>query len=58
MAKEKICGIYKIENLVDGKVYIGQSINVSNRLANHKSDLKHNKLNWKEITTWIIYYSP
>lgn len=43
MAKEKICGIYKIENLVDGKVYIGQSINVSNRLANHKSDLKHNR---------------
>lgn len=43
MAKEKTCGVYKIENLVDGKVYIGQSINVLNRLANHKSDLKHNR---------------
>lgn len=43
MAKEKICGIYCIKNKVDNKVYIGQSININNRLANHKSDLKHNR---------------
>lgn len=43
MAKEKISGIYKIENLIDGKVYIGQSINILRRLADHKSSLKYNR---------------
>jgi group I intron endonuclease len=33
-----ICGIYKIENLINGKVYIGQSVDVNYRLTNHKSE--------------------
>lgn len=35
-------GIYKIENLINGKVYIGQSINVEKRLHEHfyKSNCK------------------
>lgn len=28
-------GIYKITNILDGKVYIGQSVNVKNRLRDH-----------------------
>ena len=28
-------GIYKIENIDDGKVYIGQSVNVKNRMRDH-----------------------
>lgn len=28
-------GIYKIENIIDGRVYIGQSVNVRNRLRDH-----------------------
>lgn len=40
MAKEKICGIYCIENLVNGKKYIGQSINIKSRFRGHKSELK------------------
>lgn len=36
MAREKICGIYKITNLVNGKVYIGQSIDIHRRWNNHK----------------------
>lgn len=43
MAKEKICGIYCIENLVNHKRYIGQSVNISDRISHHKSDLKHNR---------------
>lgn len=35
-------GIYSITNTVNGKRYIGQSINVQNRIANHKSALRHN----------------
>jgi len=40
---EKICGIYKIENLVNGKVYIGSSINIKERWRRHKKDLRKNK---------------
>jgi len=32
----KIIGIYKIENIITGKVYIGQSINISARIRDHK----------------------
>ena len=29
------CGIYKIENLINGKIYIGQSINIEKRFKQH-----------------------
>jgi len=37
---DKICGIYCIENMVDGKKYIGQSINIYKRWKSHIYDLK------------------
>lgn len=40
---EKISGIYKIECLVNGKVYIGQSINIKQRWGAHLSNLKNNR---------------
>ena len=39
---EKISGIYKIECLVNGKVYVGQSINIKRRFKTHKSQLRNN----------------
>ena len=33
---EKICGIYKITNLINGKVYIGQSQDIYERWAEHQ----------------------
>ena len=39
----KIVGIYKITNLKNGKIYIGQSIDVLERFIQHKSDLKGNR---------------
>lgn len=36
-------GIYCIKNLVNQKVYIGQSTNLNSRIAGHKSSLRHNK---------------
>ncbi|WP_366140436.1 GIY-YIG nuclease family protein, partial [uncultured Fibrobacter sp.] len=36
---QPICGIYKITNLVNGKSYIGQSINISSRWKQHTQSL-------------------
>lgn len=32
---QKTSGIYKITNLLDGRIYIGQSVDVANRLTDH-----------------------
>lgn len=36
---DAICGVYKIVNNVNGKVYIGQSINIKNRWKDHVNAL-------------------
>ena len=36
-------GIYKIENKVNGKVYIGQSIDIDTRWYNHRNELNGNR---------------
>ena len=36
-------GIYKIENIKNGYVYIGQSVNIERRLKDHKRELKYNR---------------
>lgn len=36
------CGIYMIQNKVNGKVYVGQSVNIEERWRNHKCLLKGN----------------
>lgn len=36
MAKEKLCGIYCIENLINHKKYIGQSIDIYSRWKHHR----------------------
>lgn len=40
-----MCGIYKIENLINGKVYIGQSVDIQYRFNNHKSESFNPKSN-------------
>ena len=39
----KIQGIYKIVNCINGKVYIGQSIDIKHRFIEHKSNVNKNK---------------
>lgn len=43
MAREVICGIYKITNLVNGKVYIGESVDIHRRISQHKKIGKSKK---------------
>ena len=38
-------GIYKIENKINGKVYIGQSINIKIRWQQHKREANCNRRN-------------
>lgn len=42
MRREKIRAVYKIENVVNYKVYVGSSENYYNRMYKHKSDLRAN----------------
>ena len=37
------CGIYVITNKVNGKQYVGQSVNIERRWEQHRSSLKHNR---------------
>ena len=37
---QKICGIYKITNLVNGKIYIGSSKDIKYRWSQHKTQLR------------------
>lgn len=39
-------GIYKIENVINHKVYIGQSIDITRRLARHRENMRSPKLNY------------
>lgn len=39
---KRISGIYKIENKINGKVYIGQSVDVYRRLKKHIWDIENN----------------
>ena len=42
ISSEILSGIYKITNLETGKVYIGESFNITNRWKQHKYDLLTN----------------
>lgn len=41
--KNRICGIYKIQNILNGKVYIGSSVHIMSRWSRHRTDLIKNK---------------
>lgn len=52
---EVICGIYKITNLINGKSYIGQSINIKRRIKEHMRDyLKFDYAIYKAIRKYGI----
>lgn len=54
--KKNITGIYKIENKINQKIYIGQSTDIYKRWKQHKEQLKQNKhCNKKLQNDWNLY---
>ena len=51
-------GIYKIENIVNDKVYIGQSVNIESRWQQHINALENNSHVNKHLqSSWNKYGS-
>lgn len=51
-----ISGIYQILNSINGKIYIGSSINLKQRFNDHKKLLRHNKHPNKHLqSAWTKY---
>lgn len=46
---ERLIGIYKITNEVNGNIYIGQSVNLITRLISHRNNYKNPKLEGKAL---------
>jgi group I intron endonuclease len=54
--KNKICCIYKIENKINGKLYIGQTINYKRRTKEHRIDLNANRSHNQHLqNAWSKY---
>lgn len=52
----RACGVYRIDNLVNGKCYVGSSINMAKRWLDHRRDLDANKhRNGKLQRAWHKY---
>ena len=50
------CGIYKITNTANGKVYIGSSVDVHGRFNCHRSDLRNNRHGNQHLqNAWNLY---
>lgn len=56
MAKEVICGIYKITNIITKKVYIGSSKDIYSRWDKHIYDLKNGKHHSSHLQRSWDYY--
>ena len=54
--KDKVAGIYAIRNLINGKIYIGQSKDLRQRLIAHKSLSKNINTNSQIIHKAIHKY--
>lgn len=56
MKNEIICGIYGIKNIVNGKMYVGQAINIYKRWKDHIDDLNEDKhYNIHLQRSWNLY---
>ena len=49
-------GIYKIKNLINGKIYVGQSNNIERRFAQHKSPYEQARFSDKPLYKAFLKY--
>lgn len=49
MIKQNLVGIYGIEDIETGNIYIGQSTDIAKRWSNHSTFLKNNEHNYIEL---------
>lgn len=49
------CGIYKIQNLINGKIYIGQSVSIEKRWAAHRYAGRNKKDNYPIHKAMVKY---
>ena len=54
--KSMKCGVYKIRNLIDGKIYIGSSVNIGRRMRRHKTDIVRGLHSNKHLQRAILKY--
>lgn len=47
--KMKVTGIYGIEDIETGNIYVGQSKDIAKRWSNHASFMKNNEYRYKEL---------
>lgn len=56
MPQNKISGIYYIQNIINNKMYIGQSINIYHRFYQHRNSLRNNAHDNEFLQNeWIAY---
>lgn len=53
---KKIVGIYAIKNQANGKVYIGQSVDIARRWRDHLNELKQNKHRNSHLQSAFLMY--
>lgn len=54
--REKICGVYKITNMVNGKIYVGSSKDIKTRWSQHKKKLNSETHGNSHLqSAWILY---
>lgn len=54
----KICGVYKIVNIVNNKIYVGSSKDVENRWQQHRNQLQNNQHGNTHLqNAWNMYGS-
>ena len=52
----RVCGVYKITNTVNCKLYIGSSVEIGKRICQHKADLRNNNHHSKHLqNAWNKY---
>lgn len=64
----KVAGIYALVNKINGRIYVGQSVDIANRLAVHKRNIARqdkkkyaiynalNKYGWDNFYKIVLYY--